>query len=188
MGKSLVSCFLTHGVDYRREKGMSCCSNGSDSPHRRGVTFFYMPDGRKDLTRLLPEGCLGRWPPKLSLFVGDPGPHLTHDSVGPLESIFQTSSLAAQPFLRGSRHSICSSSRHLALLAVMAMRAKVTSISCRRWTRATGCLVCVVLYTESNGLCSARTKFVGRTLTVASVHSNSTTRICRRFVAQLIVQ
>jgi len=142
-----------------------------------------MPDGRKDLTRLLPEGCLGRWPLNCPSLLRDPGPHLTHDSVGPLESIFQTSSLAAQPFLRGSRHSICSNNRHLALLAVMAMRAKVTSISCRRWTRATGCLVCVVLYTELNGLCSARTKFVGWTSTVASVHSNSTTRI---FVVDLL--
>jgi len=191
MGKSLVSCFLTHGVDYRREKGMSCCSNGSDSPHRRGVTsFFICPTAAKIWRVYCPRAVWVDDPLNCPSLFRDPGPHLTHDSVGPLESIFQTSSLAAQPFLRGSRHSICSSNRHLALLAVMAMRAKVTSISCRRWTRTTGCLVCVVLYTELNGLCTARAKFVGWTnvdccqCSFKLYHSD----FCRRFVAQLVVQ
>jgi len=59
MGKSLVSCFLTHGVDYRREKGMSCCSNGSDSPHRRGVTSFLYARRPQRFDAFIARGLFG---------------------------------------------------------------------------------------------------------------------------------
>ena len=41
-------------------------------------------------------------------------------------------------------------------------------INYRRWTRATGCLICIMLYTEVNEQCDKLAKLVGRTLTAAS--------------------
>ena len=37
-----------------------------------------------------------------------------------------------------------------------------TSISCRRRTRATGCLICIVLYSEIDAQCDKLAGFVGR--------------------------
>jgi len=38
-----------------------------------------------------------------------------------------------------------------------------TSISCPRWTRVTGCLICIMLYTEVNAQCDKLVTVVGRT-------------------------
>jgi len=51
----------------------------------------------------------------------------------------------------------------LFLLSVKQLDSENTSISCPRWTRVTGCLICITLYTEVNAQCDKLVTVVGRT-------------------------
>jgi len=118
-------------------------SNGSDSPHGRGVTpllraiEYVRRTPRLDGLVHCPRGVGYMSPYIAPLSMGSSEPYLIYGFLGPHESAAQMTSRLVQPFGRAygrdrPRYSVCSNSPHLAVRAAMLAR------NVNKWPRCFG--------------------------------------------------